>query len=161
MLLPFPPDRLRLLWRHGARYLWLTAFMGAAILLSLRIGEHFPFSHFPMYGNPSPKPVDYYFLTDSAGTPLPVLDLTGDTAPKIKKRLHTALNEWGFPRGIRVKSKIPADVRAGITSEILNGFVEQSRQRGTPLPDRVQLWRAEIHVGADGYHETFVKEAEN
>ncbi len=149
------------LWAGGARYLALAAFMGGAILLCLKTGEHYPFSHFPMYGNPGPRPVDYYFLTDAAGQPLPVLELTGDTAPKLKKRLNTELNEWGFAHNVRMKSRIPSDVRARLAKEVLDGFVAQSRQRGTPLPDQVQLWRGEIHLGADGYHETFFQEAAN
>ena len=135
--------------------------MGGAILLCLKTGEHYPFSHFPMYGNPGPRPVDYYFLTDSGGAPLPVQSLTGDTAPKLKKRLNTELNEWGFANGTRVKSEIPPDVRTRLTKEVLDSFVAQSKHRGTPLPARVQLWRGEIHTGPDGYHETFVMEAEN
>ncbi len=158
-LLPAPPwPRLR---QFGARYLWLSLFMGAASFASLKTGEHYPFSHFPMYGNPNPKPVDYYFLTDDSGQPLPVVELTGDTAPKLKKRLNTQLNEWGFANDTRNKSEIPPDVRARLTKEVLDSFVTQSKHRGTPLPDRVQLWRGEIHAGPDGYHETFVKEAEN
>jgi hypothetical protein len=158
-LLSAPPWlRLR---QHGARYLWLGLFMGVAIFVSLKTGEHYPFSHFPMYGNPNPKPVDYYFLTDATGQPLPVVDLTGDTAPKLKKRLNTQLNEWGFANNTRIKSEIPPDVRARLTKEVLDSFVAQSKHRGTPLPNRVQLWRGEIHTGPDGYHETFVKEAEN
>ncbi len=151
----------RRLWLAGGRYFWLAAFMGAAIQFSLKTGEHYPFSHFPMYGNPNPRPVDYYFLTDAEGQPLPVVELTGDTAPKLKKRLNTELNEWGFANDTRVKSEIPLDIRAGITKAILDDTVAQSKHRGTPLPDQVQLWRGEIHVGEDGYHETFVKEAEN
>lgn len=135
--------------------------MGIAIIASLKIGEHYPFSNFPMYGNPNPQPVDYYFLTDASGTPLPSVDLIGDTAPKIKKRLNTELNAWGDANNMRVKSKIPADVRNRIAQGVLDSFVVQSRQRGTPLPAKVQLWRGEIHTGDDGYHETFMKEAEN
>ena len=135
--------------------------MAGIIFLSLKVGEHYPFSHFPMYGNPNPRPVDYYFLTDAKGEPLPVVNLTGDTAPKLKKRLNTALNDWGFANDTRIKSEIPLDVRAHITKEVLDATVAQSKRLGTALPDRVQLWRGEIHMGEDGYHETFVKEAEN
>ena len=158
---PAPSAVARRPWRGAARYLGLAAFMGGAILLCLKTGEHYPFSHFPMYGNPGPRPVDYYFLTDSAGTPLPVQSLTGDTAPKLKKRLNTELNAWGFANHQRVKSLIPAEVRSRIAKEVLDGFVAQSRQRGTPLPDQVQLWRGEIHTGPTGFHETFAREASN
>ena len=158
----FPSDlpwsRLREL---AARYIWLACFMAGIIFLSLKVGEHYPFSHFPMYGNLNPRPVDYYFLTDAKGEPLPVVNLTGDTAPKLKKRLNTALNDWGFVNDTRIKSEIPLDVRALITKEVLDATVAQSKRLGTALPDRVQLWRGEIHMGEDGYHETFVKEAEN
>lgn len=156
-----PLPAARRFWLAGGRYVWLAVFMVSAIQLSLKVGEHYPFSHFPMYGNPNPRPVDYYFLTDAKGQPLPVVNLTGDTAPKLKKRLNTELNAWGFANNTRVKSEIPPDVRARITREVLDATVAQSRHRGTPLPAQVQLWRGEIHVGGGGYHETFVKEAEN
>ena len=80
---------------------------------------------------------------------------------RCKKRLNTALNDWGFVNDTRIKSEIPLDVRAHITKEVLDATVAQSKRLGTALPDRVQLWRGEIHMGEDGYHETFVKEAEN
>lgn len=151
----------RAVWRASARYVWLAAFIGGVTWASVKIGEHYPFSHFPMYGNPGKGAVEYYFLTDAQGTPLPVAELAGDTAPKLKKRLNTLLNEWGFARGIRVKAQIPAHIRKDFAMEVLNGFVKQSKNNGTPLPDRVQLWRGEIRPTAQGYRETFVKEAEN
>lgn len=114
-----------------------------------------------MYGNPNPRPVDYYFLTDDSGKPLPVAQLVGDSAPKLKKQINTALNEWGFANDVRVKTNIPADIRSRITIDVLNAAVQQSRERGTPLPDRVQLWRGDIIPTENGYQETFTMEAEN
>ena len=152
---------IRRIWQDNPRYRWLGAFMALAILASLKIGEHYPFSNFPMYGNPGPGPVDYYFLTDAAGEPLPTGKLTGDTAPKLKKRLNTSLNEWAAANPGVGKSKMPPEVRARLTREILDGFVVQSKRRGTPLPERVQLWRGEIMTTPAGYTETFSIEATN
>ncbi len=143
------------------RYLGLAAFMGLTIIASLWIGEHYPFSNFPMYGNPNPRAVDYYFLTDASGGPLPTGKLTGDSAPKLKKRLNTSLNEWARANPKTGKSNMPPEVRARISQEILDTFVRQSQQRGTPLPDRVQLWRGDIFSSPQGYYENFTLEAAN
>jgi hypothetical protein len=152
---------LRRLGPVDLRYRWLAAFIAIVVAASLKIGEHYPFSNFPMYGNPSAAPVDYYFLTDAAGEPLPTGKLTGDTAPKLKKRLNSSLNDWAKANPALGKSKMPAEVRARITRGILDGFVQQSNQRGTPLPDRVQLWRGDIISTPRGFYETFAMEAAN
>lgn len=135
-------------------------------MLSLKLEEQYPFSHFPMYGNPGKGAVDYYFLTDDAGKPLPVADLAGDTAPKLKKRLNTLLNDYMAAerrkgRKLRTKDDIPDAVRAQFADEVLSGFVKQSRDRGTPLPNRVQLWRGDIRPTSAGYRENFTMEASN
>jgi hypothetical protein len=135
--------------------------MGLTVIASLEIGEHYPFSNFPMYGNPNSGAVDYYFLTDDSGEPLPTGKLTGDTAPKLKKRLNTSLNEWARANPKTGKSNMPPEERARITQEILNTFIRQSQQRGTPLPGRVQLWRGDIHSSPQGYYENFTMEAAN
>ena len=81
---------LRSHWR------WFAAAMLAIVgltALSLKLEENFPFSHFPMYGNPQPGDVDYYFLTDASGEPLSTTDYAGITAPQIKKRINKILKE--------------------------------------------------------------------
>lgn len=155
------PTTLRQVRPERLRLLWLGAFMVLVITASLMIGEHYPFSNFPMYGNPSPVPVDYYFLTDATGEPLPASKLTGDTAPKIKKRLNSSLKEWADAHPKIGRSNMPPEIRAAITRDILDTFVQQSKNRGTPLPDRVQLWRGTIHTSPRGFYETFTMEAGN
>jgi len=152
---------LRRLPPENVRYLWLAGFIGLVIIASLKIGEHYPFSNFPMYGNPNASAVDYYFLTNASGDPLPTGQLTGDTAPKIKKRLNTNLREWIAANPKLGKANMPEDVRNSIACGVLNDFVEQAKRRGTPLPDHIQLWRGDIHSSPDGYYETFAMEAAN
>jgi hypothetical protein len=155
------PAIVRRIQPEHLRLCWLGGFMLLVIIASLRIGEHYPFSNFPMYGNPSRVPVDYYFLTDADGVPLPTTKLTGDTAPKIKKRLNTSLKEWADAHPKIGRTNMPAEIRAGITRNILDTFVQQSKNRGTPLPDRVQLWQGKIYPSPMGFYETFTMEAEN
>lgn len=163
---PRRPGAPAAVWRASARYVWLAAFVSGVTVLSLKLEEQYPFSHFPMYGNPGRRAVDYYFLTDSAGNPLPVAELAGDTAPKLKKRLNTLLNDYiedqrRQGRKIRTKNDIPDGVRAQFAEGVLSGFVQQSKDHGTPLPDRVQLWRGDIRPTPAGYSETFTMEASN
>jgi hypothetical protein len=150
-------------WRPAvrSRYFWLGLFVAGMSWASVKIGEHYPFSHFPMYGDPDPGAVEYYFLTDAQGEPLPVAGMAGDTAPKLKKRLNTLLREWSRDNGLKTKTDVPAEVRKGFARDVLDGFVRQSKQRGTPLPDKVQLWRGDIFPTPQGYREAFEKEAEN
>ena len=51
----------------------------AFCVLSLLLGENYPFSNFPMYGNPSPTS-QYFHLTDGDDHPLPFSKLTGKRA---------------------------------------------------------------------------------
>ena len=139
--------------------LLLVLFMLAIIFISLRVQENYPFSHFPMYGNPNGKPVDYYFLTDGVGNPLPVRKLMGDTAPRIKKRINTAEEKYIRDTGHKgTKAEIPEAERTRIREVVLDGFLAQSKLRGTVLPDTVEMWRALIHQREDGYAETFTRE---
>ena len=134
----------------------ILLFMGAIVGVSLTVQENYPFSHFPMYGNPNAKPVDYYFLTDGAGNPLATRPLTGDTAPRIKKRINTleeAYLKFSGQKGS--KSNIPEVERERIRREVLAGFIAQARRRGGPLPESVSLWKALIHQRSDGYAESF------
>lgn len=141
---------------------WLLAFVVLVIALCLTIREEYPFSHFPMYGNPNARPVDYYFLTDGNGEPLPVVALTGDTAPRIKKRLQTRLRQFLREQPRRMKlEEIPEATREEIARTVLQGFLDQAIAAGRELPDKVQLWQGLIHQTEDGYRETFQLEAAN
>jgi hypothetical protein len=144
---------------HLWGYLLAAGFMALIAALSLTIRENYPFSHFPMYGNPNSRPVDYYFLTDGTGQPLPVAALTGETAPRIKKRMLTQEFKFVKDHHLKDRTAIPPENLAAIRSRVLSSFVTQARSRGTPLPAEIQLWKGLIHQHNQGYSESFEQEA--
>lgn len=143
-----------------SRQFWLWLFIAALMAVSLKVEENYPFSHFPMYGNPNSKPVDYYFITDGAGNPLPVLTHSGDTAPRIKKRLNTRMKAWMAKNGVKKDDDIPKPEWARMHLEVLEEFIAQADRRGRPMGDHVKLWLALIHQKPEGYREEFTCEAE-
>lgn len=83
-------------WLRGIRqrklqFLLAFVFMGVLTGLCTHLGENYPFSPFPMYGNPKPDDVDYFFLTDATGNPLSTQDYAGMTSPQIKKRMNSSI----------------------------------------------------------------------
>ncbi len=63
------------------------------IVLSLVIGEFYPFSPFSMYSNPSPEPLRYCYLADGEGQPLPVFFHTGYRPARITKQYKSFRTE--------------------------------------------------------------------
>lgn len=59
------------------------------VLLAQIIRDNYPFSHYPMYANPSDKPLPFQFLTDAKGNPLPVVWHTGITPSRVVKKFGT------------------------------------------------------------------------
>jgi hypothetical protein len=144
---------------HLWGYLIAAGFMALIAALSLTIRENYPFSHFPMYGNPNSRPVDYYFLTDGSGEPLPVAALTGETAPRIKKRMLTQEFKYVKDHHLKDRTAIPPEIITEIRTRVLSGFVTQARSRGSSLPAEIQLWKGLIHQQDQGYSESFEQEA--
>lgn len=144
-----------------SRQFWLWLFIAALIAVSLKVEENYPFSHFPMYGNPNSKPVDYYFITDGEGNPLPVLTHSGDTAPRIKKRLNTRMKAYmAKHKEVKRDDDIPKPEWERMHREVLEEFIAQSDRRGRPMGDHVKLWLALIHQKPEGYREEFTCEVD-
>lgn len=113
--------------RCRGRFLLAFAYMGVLVGLCLNLGENYPFSPFPMYGNPKPEDVDYFFLTDAGGNPLSTQDYAGMTAPQIKKRINSSIEA--------LRDSLGGDKKAEATlSEALREILLQLREKKFPEP---------------------------
>ena len=137
-------------------------FMLIVTGLCLTIKEQFPFSHFPMYSNPSPNG-DYYYLAQAGQSgesePLPVSDLTGLTASKIGKIYRDKRDRYCREHRKTPAKLTPKDTQI-IGALVLDDLYKMAREF-TPGSDvRVGEWRLiriEIHAyGGEtpGFDET-------
>ena len=135
-------------WRHPAMVL------PALILFTQIIGEFYPFSHFPMYSNPSDQPSDYIFVVDAANRtedgeyiPVSMEDVFGVRAAKAKKIFISRLKDYAKDRGVEREDLTPeqtAEVAATLL-EYLRGRAKAIRKT-EQLPARLALVRGVIRA---------------
>lgn len=120
--------------------------------LSLWLRENYPFSHFPMYGNPTPVS-QYYHLADGDGKPLPIATLTGKTAPKLGKMLRTYRDER--LKAIKPKVKeLPKEDWAAICQKVLDYLRQQAAVKHLTLPAKMKIMSTEIRYQGGQVVET-------
>jgi hypothetical protein len=144
-----PPERLLPAVRFWLMRTPLTV-LAIYCLLSLYLRENYPFTHYPMYSNPSAER-SYYVVADAAtGEPLPIAELTGITCPKIGKIWRTKAAELA---GKLKTSKTELSHSEGgdqtIGLAIFSQLRGYAKDRNQTLPARLQLRRMEISY-ADG-----------
>jgi len=138
------------LWTKG--FSW-RLLLGPILALPLFVGltqsleEWYPFSHFPMYKDPSPTEF-YLFVADGEGAPLPVAHLAGVSAAKVKKRWKARLTEIGADWKDEPGSDFERTGR-----ELLASLRKLAEARSRPFPETVQLIRANISYLDDEFRE--------
>lgn len=127
------------------------------ILAASIIRENYPFSHFPMYAKPSPKPLSYTYLADGEGQPLRLLYYTGLTPSRLTKLFGKRKAKYEKQGGL---SKKEIDHGSGV--EVLEYVREMNAKRPTrPLPEAIQLIKVVISYGDGVFLETPNAVAEN
>ena len=133
--------------------------VGMLTAFSLRVEENFPFSNFPMYGNPQPQDVDYYFLTDASGEPLSTTDYARMTAPQIKKRINKLRSEYAAGKKQRKVTLDSPELEAMALQVLLKMREDATDEKVQPpvpaWPAGVQLKQGLIVTTPEGFRETF------
>lgn len=123
---------LRRWWNHTP----LTALL-VFVLISLKLGENYPFSNFPMYGNPGPdRP--YFNIADGQGNDLPIATLTGVTTSKIGKIYRSKEQETAKRLNLD-EENLPQSAIQQIGLEIFAFLRENAATRQQILPEHLQL----------------------
>jgi hypothetical protein len=139
-----PVSRLRAIW-DLLRQWWLRTPLTALLiycLVSVWLQENYPFSHFPMYSNPSAER-PYYMVTDGDGQPLPIGTLTGITCPKVGKIYRTECQEVANKLKLN-KDRLPPDKKQAIGEKMFAYLRAEATNRKQSLPGKLQLIRMEI-----------------
>ena len=124
----------------------------AFCVLSLLLRENFPFSQFPMYGNPTAV-AQYYHLTDGDGKPLPIVTLTGKTAPQMGKMLRTYRDQRLKEIKPAVKD-LPEKDWAVICQKVLDYLRQQAAVKKLALPVKMKIMSTEIRYRDGKVDET-------
>lgn len=111
-------------------------------VISLLLGENYPFSHYPMYSNPGADR-SYYVVADASGQPIPIVDLTGITCPKVGKMYRKKAEVAGKPMGIN-SSSLPPELQQKVGEEIFAQLRLYARQLNKTLPDKLILQKVDI-----------------
>lgn len=127
------------------------------VCLSIWVEDFFPLSHFPMYSDPNESENYFYVATlDEAGRPrpLPVNDLTGVTAPKVKKMYKSWAKDHAEKLG-KSDSDLTREERAEVGRELLAYLREQAGKRKKSLGGTAALVEVWIVYDDDkGFSET-------
>lgn len=112
------------------------------ITVSQQLGENYPFSHYPMYSNPSAER-HFFVVTDDKGEAFPIVTHTGVTAPQVGKILRKKLDEYAKDNDTKRKHLTPEDYQI-IGKDIFDYLREQAALIDQTLPAKLQLRRNEV-----------------
>jgi hypothetical protein len=129
--------------------------------LSQAVRDDYPISHFPMYSNPTSKPLKIHSLTDAAGNLIPIIPNSGVTPSHMSKMFggymkdliqqeeRSAKKEKRSPRD-ELDFELPAAIS---TLEVLR---KQSLKRASKchLTQALQLRETQVSCGHSGFTET-------
>ena len=107
-----------------------------------------------MYSNPSTRAVDYHYVTDAEGNPLPIEGMSGYGPPKIKKMLRTSYNARAKELGLKHRFKLSEEEKEILASEILVKIRENAKRRNQKLPDTIRLIEVMVTLDEKGFVET-------
>ncbi len=111
-------------------------------LVSVFLQENYPFSHFPMYSNPS-RERPYYMVSDGDGNPIPIDTLTGVTCPKIGKIYRKECEELAKKLKLN-KDRLPAEHKQAIGEKMFSYLRTEAEAHQKTLPPKLLLVRMEI-----------------
>ena len=138
--LPWPADAS--VWRKCLIFLKISPISALLIytVVSLMAKENYPLSNYPMYSNPTSRPLKFQFLADASGNPLPVGWHTGVTPSQVGKMTGNRKQEL-------------SSEKAAATSVLEFLRTQNAKRKGRELPARIQL--IETSIGFD--HNQFVE----
>ncbi len=111
-------------------------------VVSLLLEENYPFSHYPMYSNPGADR-SYYIVADSEGQPIPIVDLTGITCPKVGKMYRKKAVELGKRLKLS-SSSLPPEQQQKVGEEIFAQLRLYAKQLNKALPAKLVLQKVDV-----------------
>ena len=148
---------------------WFTALRAHAlfpVLLYLPLSQalrdnHYPVSHFPMYSNPTDKPLNIHSLTDATGKLLPIMNTSGVTPSHMSKMYGGYLKKMlaDEPKLAGKLKQVPRteeELSPLAAREVLLVLRQSSLKRSQKwqLRQSIQLRESRVGFGQSGFTET-------
>lgn len=121
---------------------WVFIALVLCSALCLAVKENYPFSNYPMYGDPDPIS-EYYHLADGEGKPLAVRSLTSVTCPQVGKILRKRGDDRGKELGMKRK-QMPPEEWEKICRLTLAELRDKAKVFGNTLPDKLKIMHTTI-----------------
>ena len=130
------------------RIITIFATLAAFCTVSLALKENYPFSHFPMYGDPGNSRY-YFWLATPEGEPLPIQALTGKSAAQLGKILRTKADAQAKKTGVKRRDDLPQADKQAVAADILAFLRAEAATLKQTLPPKLAIMRTDI-VFKDG-----------
>jgi hypothetical protein len=127
---------------HMSHKVWTLIAFIVCTGVCLAVKENYPFSNYPMYGDPDPIS-EYYHLADGDGKPLAVRNLTSVTCPQVGKILRGRGDARGKELGMKRKNMPPAEWEV-ICRLTLGELREKAKVYGNTLPEKLRIMHTTI-----------------
>lgn len=131
------------------RFILIFGCMTLLCSVSLAVKENYPFSHFPMYGDPNPERY-LFWLATADGEPLPVRNYTGKSSAQLGKILRTYADKKLKEAGVRRRDDLPAEYKETVGKELLIFLRQEAASLKQTLPDKLAIMRTDIRY-EDGH----------
>ncbi|WP_050031249.1 hypothetical protein [Verrucomicrobium sp. BvORR034] len=130
------------------------------VVLAQIVRDNYPFSHYPMYCNPTSRPLPFQYLADRNQQPLPVVWHTGVTPSRVGKKFgyhKSQLIEEDIKQA-KKENRDPrpeSDFKPEAGHDVLVFLRKQSllRKPHRHLPEDVLLMEVTLSFADDGFHE--------
>ncbi len=131
------------------RVLLIFGCMAVFCTVSLAVKENYPFSHFPMYGDPNPERY-YFWLATAEGEPLAVRNLTGKSSAQLGKMLRTYADRRLKEAGVKRRDDLPPEQKQAVGEELVAFLRQEAAVLKKTMPERVAIMRTDIRY-EDGH----------
>jgi hypothetical protein len=132
--------------------------------LSQILRDEYPVSHFPMYSNPTTKPLKIHTVTDGSGQMIALVPRSGVTASHVSKKFgyhvkqlieqeEKSARKEGRPE--KPEEAFAADAAVSTLSFLRGQSLK--RKPKVHLIGELHLWEARVTVGAGGFEEENIR----
>lgn len=155
---PSSPATVRSRWARLCRHPVFPLLV--FVLLAQLIRDNYPFSHYPMYCNPTSRPLPFQYLADRDQQPLPVVWHTGITPSRVGKKFgwhkkELLQDEPKLAKKEGRPERTEQELKPDAGREVLQFLRKQSllRKPHRHLPEDVLLMEVTLSFAEDGFHE--------
>lgn len=127
------------------------------VLTCLVAKNFYPLNNFPMYADPGPEPSEFVVVSDADNVPVDILEITGETSAKVKKKYIATRNDYATKAGIEKANQATPEICARAWQEVAERLERLAIRRKKSLPEQLRMRVGEIYQEAGAFREEYVE----